>query len=90
MNSKNSKTFDPHRLLLDPSDKINLTKAINMLLYQILEFTMQGKIDGSYSVSHIQDYFEQILEKHAEKTDNSLIKIYVNKMKNRITFKIKT
>ena len=58
MNSKNSKTFDPHRLLLDPSDKINLTKAINMLLYQILAFTMHGKIDGSYSRSHIQDYFE--------------------------------
>ena len=50
-----------------------------MLLYQILAFTMQGKIDGSYSLSHIQDYFEQILEKHAEKTDNSLIKIHVKK-----------
>ena len=34
MNSGNSKTSDPHRLLLDLSDKINL-KRRNMLLYQI-------------------------------------------------------
>ena len=33
MNSENSKTFDPRRLLLNLSDKINLKKVINMLLY---------------------------------------------------------
>ena len=26
-NSKNSKTFDPHRLLLNPTDKINLKRS---------------------------------------------------------------
>ena len=31
-----------------------------------------------------------ISKKHGEKTDNPSIKIYVNKMENRITFKIKT
>ena len=29
MNSKNSKTFDPHRPLLNRTDKINLEKVIN-------------------------------------------------------------
>ena len=41
MNYDNSKRSDPHRLLLNLSDKINLT---NMLLYQILAFTIHGKI----------------------------------------------
>ena len=27
MKSENSKTFDPHRLLLNPSDKINLKRS---------------------------------------------------------------
>ena len=45
--------------------------------------------DGSYSVSDIQDYFEYILKKHSESVDNPSIRIYVNKMQNRITFKIK-
>ena len=31
-----------------------------------------------------------MLNKHREKTDNPSIKIYVNKIENRITFKIKT
>ena len=45
--------------------------------------------DGSYSVSDIQDYFENILKKHSESVDNPSIRIYVNKIENRITFKIK-
>ena len=45
--------------------------------------------DGSYSVSDIQDYFEYILKKHGENIDNPSVKIYVNKIENRITFKIK-
>ena len=40
-------------------------------------------------MSDIQDYFEYILKKHSENVDNSSIKIYVNKIENRITFKIK-
>ena len=46
--------------------------------------------DGSYSVSDIQDYFDNILKKHGEMADNPSIRIYINKMENRITFKIKT
>ena len=45
--------------------------------------------DGCYSVSDIQDYFEYILKKHGKNTNNPLIQIYVNKIENRITFKIK-
>ena len=46
--------------------------------------------DGSYSVSDIQDYFEYILKKHSESVNNPSITIYVNKIENRITFKIKS
>ena len=46
--------------------------------------------DGSYSVSDIQDYFEYIIKKHETIADNLPIQIYVNKIKNRIVFKIKT
>ena len=45
--------------------------------------------DGPYSVSDIQDYFEYISKKHSESVDNPSIRIYVNKIENRITFKIK-
>ena len=45
--------------------------------------------DGSYSVSDIQDYFENILKKYSASVDNPSIRIYVNKIENRITFKIK-
>ena len=45
--------------------------------------------DGSYSISDIQDYFEFIMKKHVILTDNPSIKIYSNKIKNRIVFKIK-
>ena len=41
--------------------------------------------DGSYLISDIQDD----LKKNHENTDNPSIKIYVNKIENRITFKIK-
>ena len=44
--------------------------------------------DGSYFVSDIQDYFEDILKKHGENTDNPSVQIYVNKTENRVTFKI--
>ena len=46
--------------------------------------------NGSYSISNIQDYFEYILRKHGEKTVDPSIKIYLNKIENRIKFKIKT
>ena len=58
------------------------------------EFTLP---DGSYSVSDINDYFEYILKKYGEKINNDKdndknklsIKIYINKVENRVTFKTK-
>ena len=44
--------------------------------------------DGSHSISDIQDYFEYILKKHSESVDNPPIRIYVNRIENRIMFKI--
>ena len=51
------------------------------------DFKLPG---GSYSVSDIQDYFEYILKKHSESVDNPSIRMYVNRIENRITFKIKS
>ena len=45
--------------------------------------------DGSYLKSDIQDYFQYILKKYNENIGNPSIRIYVNKIENRITFKIK-
>ena len=45
--------------------------------------------DGSYSISDIQDYFEYILKKNSESVDNQSVRMYINKIENRITFKIK-
>ena len=50
------------------------------------EFELPG---GSYSVSDIQDYFEYILKKHSESVNNPSIRMYINRIENRITFKIK-
>ena len=46
--------------------------------------------DGSYSIADIQDYFEFIFEKHETLTEIQPAQVYVNKVKNRIVFKIKT
>ena len=46
--------------------------------------------NGSYSLADIQDCFEYVLKKHIEKIDNPSIRIYVNKIENRITLTIKT
>ena len=44
MNSEKSKASDPHRLLLNLSDEINLKKVISMFLYQTLVLTILVKI----------------------------------------------
>ena len=46
-------------------------------------------LDGSDSASDIQDYFEYISKKPGEDIDKPLAHIYVNKIENRVTFKIK-
>ena len=114
MSSKNSKTYDPHGLLLDLTDKINLKRSneyvalSNLSIYytrknikrsyknnmfKISASTWNEEFelsDGPYSASDIQEYFGYIIEKHETVTDNPSIKIYVNKIENRITFRINT
>ena len=46
--------------------------------------------DGSYSVSAVQGYFECIIKQHETIAENPPVQIYVNKINNRIAFKIKT
>ena len=114
MNSENSKTSDPKRLLFNLADKIglrrkdlyialsnlsiyytwkNIKKSYKNNKFKISAPTWNEEFelpDGSYSVSDIQYYFEYILKNHETFTDNPSIRIYINKIENRITFKTKT
>ena len=45
--------------------------------------------DGSYPVSHIQDYFEYFTKNYETLTDNSPLRI-ISKIENRITLRIKS
>ena len=70
----------------------NIKTSYNNNKFKISAATWNDKFelhDGSYSVSDIQDYMEYILKKHGQNIDKSLVEIYVNKIENRITFKIK-
>ena len=69
---------------------INIKSAYNDNEFKISPPTWNDKFnlpDGSYSVSDIQDYFQYILKKNGENTDNPSMKIYVKNIENRITFK---
>ena len=112
--SKNSKTSEPHVLILNLADKLDLRRGeksialSNVSIYYLWKnikgsynnnkFKISVPIlndkfelpDGWHSVSDVEDYFEYILKKHGENTDNPPIKVYVIKVNKRITFKIKT
>ena len=45
--------------------------------------------DGSNSVSNIQDYFQYILKQHGESINKPSVRIYANKIENRVLFRIK-
>ena len=70
----------------------NIKSSYNNNKFKISAPTWNDKFelpDGLYSVSNIQDYFEYILKKHEENTDKSSVQIHVNKIENRVAFKIK-
>ena len=70
----------------------NIKSSYNNNKFKVSAPTWNDKFglpDGSYSVSIIQDYFEYILKKHGENTDQPSVQIYVNKIENSVTFKIK-
>ena len=77
---------------------INHTSKNIKTLYRNNEFRISGATldeefelpDGSYSVSDIQGYFQCIIKKHETLEDNPPVQIYVNKIQNRVTFKIKS
>ena len=92
MNSRNGKTIDPRRLLLNLTDKVNLKRsdkyvALSNLYYTWKKFKSHTKIiylkyqlqNGEKSVNYLTDdieyYFEYILKKQGEKTDNPSIRI---------------
>ena len=50
------------------------------------EFELPG---GSYSIPVIQDYIEYIIKKHETLPTNTPIHIYINRINNRLAFKIK-
>ena len=70
----------------------NMKSSCHNNKFKISTPTCNGEFelpDGLYSVSDIQDYFEYILKKHGEDIDKPSVQIYVNKIENRVTFKIK-
>ena len=70
----------------------NMKSLYNNNKFKISAPTWNDKFilpDGSCSVSDIQDYFEYILKKYEENTDKPSVQIYVNRIENRVTFKIK-
>ena len=70
----------------------NVKSSYNNNKFKISVPTWRGEFelpDGSYSISDIQDYFEYILKKHTESVDDPSIRMYINRIKNRIKFKIK-
>ena len=46
-------------------------------------------LDGSYSVSDIQDYTEYIIKKHETITAIPAIHVYINRINKRLVFEIK-
>ena len=70
----------------------NIKRSYNNNKFKISAPTCSNKFelpDGSYLISDIQDYFEYILKKYGEDIDKPSVQIYVNKIGNRVTFKIK-
>ena len=109
MNSKNSKTSDPRRLLLIITDKTDLRRKGKYIAssnfrihdkWKNIEKSYKNNksktsaptwselelLDGLYSVSYIQDYFECILKKQGESTDNPLMRISINKIEHSIYY----
>ena len=70
----------------------NIKNSYNNNKFKISASTWNDKFElphGLYSVSDIQGYFNYILKKHGEDSDKASVQIYVTKIENRVTFKIK-
>ena len=70
----------------------NVRKQYKNDKLKIIALTWNDKFelpDGSYSVSDIQDYIEFIITKHETLTTISRIHVSINRINNRLLFKIK-
>ena len=103
MNMENSKTNDSHKLVFNLSQRLDLRSSDkhvtikNLSIYytwknivkQYKNSKLKIIIKWFYSVSDIQDYIEYIIKKHETLTKIPPIHVYVNKINNRLVFKIK-
>ena len=91
MSSENTKTSEYHVLVLKLTDKLDLrigqknccfihgknNNKFNKFKISAPTWNEEFELpDGSYSISHIQDYFEYFLKKHSESVDSPRIRIY--------------
>ena len=70
-----------------------IKSAYNNNKYKISAPTWNDEFDlpdRSHSVCDTQAYFEYTIKKQETVADDSPIQIYINKIKNRVVFKIKT
>ena len=104
MNSENSKTSKLHVLVLKSTNKLDLKIGEKIIALSNLSIYYTWKnIKSSYNNNEFEisaptwnDKFELpdglyciTLKKHGENTDKQSVHIYVNKIENRVTFKIK-
>ena len=113
MNTENSKTNEPHKFVLNMSQRLDLRSSNNHVALQSFsiyytckgirqqhksnklkiiaptwnrEFELPG---GFYSVSNIQDCIKYIIKKREKLPTTPPIHIYINRINNRLVFKIK-
>ena len=113
MNTENSKTNEPHKFVLNLSQRLDLRSSNrhvalqNLSIYymwknirkqyknskpKIIAPTFNDKFelpDSSYLVPDIQDCIEYIIKKHETLTPIPPIRVYINRINNRLMFKIK-
>ena len=112
MNMENNKISEPHKFVLNLSQRLDLRRSgkhvslQNLSIYYTWEYIRKQyknnklKIiaptwnnefelpDGSYYFSDIQDYIEYIIKKHETLTTIPPIHVYINRINNRLVFKI--
>ena len=113
MNMENSKTSEPHKFVLNLSQRLDIKSSNKNVAFQnlFIYYTWKNirkqhkkkklKIiaptwinnfelpNHSYSVSDIEDYIEYIIKKHKTLTKYLPIHFYINRINNRLVFKIK-
>ena len=70
----------------------NIKSSYNNNKFKISARTSNDEFElpnESYPVSDIQDYSEYILKKHGDDIDKPSVHLYVNKIENKVTVKIK-